>query len=295
MRDIITQDRRTSDLIELAKTVATSRAHILIQGERGTGKALLARHIHKWSSRSNQLFIALSCKKRTSVEIVQELIEQPIPVGCTVFLEEIGLLDMETQSKILALIEDPAKNIRLYASTSQGLSEMTKRGLFSEALFSKLQSVLLNLPPLRERKGDVKVLVDYLVPRLATRAGKKITSVEESVIQYFETLNFSGNLDELQTKVEAMIANCSTNVLCIKDLGQSSQPVASVQGASAASGDQVMSWMPGATLNEIEKNVIIDALKYHGGNRTHTAKALGISIRTLRNKLAEYRKIGIYA
>ncbi|OFZ01815.1 MAG: hypothetical protein A2Z97_07820 [Bdellovibrionales bacterium GWB1_52_6] len=319
MSDIITADRRMSEVIQLAKTVAQSKATVLIQGESGTGKELVASLIHEHSTRVNRPFVAINC-----AAIPENLLESELfgyergaftgavsskagkfefANGGTLLLDEISEMDIRLQAKLLRVIQQGEVDrnggrkpipvdVRIVATTNRNLGECVKQGSFREDLFYRLNVVNLTLPPLRERVGDVKILSSHLMAEFSTKNSKTITGFSAEALGVLETHIWPGNVRELINVIERSVITApgdTINVqdLCIERRDLTGQLTASLQEKADKS------WNPGQTLNDIERNVILEALNYHQGNRTHTAKALGISIRTLRNKLAEYRVLGI--
>jgi DNA-binding NtrC family response regulator len=151
--------------------------------------------------------------------------------------------------------------------------------------------VNLTLPPLRERIGDVRLLAERFVEFYSRKDGIKFRKISDEAMRMMESHSWPGNVRELENVVERAVITASDGLVAPKDIVIEQRNVA--LAAAAASELEKANWAPGRTLDDIERNVILEALSYHNGNRTHTARALGISIRTLRNKLAEYRKMGI--
>ncbi len=325
MTEIITNDRRMKELMQLARTVAGSKATVLIQGESGTGKELMASLVHENSTRSSRPFVAINC-----AAIPENLLESELfgyergaftgavsskagkfefANGGTLLLDEISEMDIRLQAKLLRVIQEGEVDriggrkpvpvdVRLIATTNRNLAECVKAGTFREDLFYRLNVVNLTLPPLRERIGDVRVVSQHFLASYAQKNQKPLTGFSPEAMGMLESHIWPGNLRELENVIERAVITAQGGLIATADIyierREISQTIAVDQnGQSADSIDR--NWTPGQTLNDIERNVILDALKYHKGNRTHTAKALGISIRTLRNKLAEYRLMGINA
>jgi two-component system response regulator FlrC len=323
MREIITTDRRMRDLVTLAKTVAQSKATVLIQGESGTGKELIAHLVHQSSSRAARPFIAINCAAIPENLLESELFGHErgaftgavsskagkfeLANGGTLLLDEISEMDIRLQAKLLRVIQEGEVDriggrrpvpvdVRIIATTNRNLADCVKDGTFREDLFYRLNVVNLTPPPLRERVGDVRVLAQSFIQNFANRSGKRLQAISPEAMQVLEAHNWPGNVRELENTLERSVITAAGDVLLASDVHfqNSSSDGAVSLAAAEAQMNASLGWMPGTTLNDIERNVILDALKYHSGNRTHTAKALGISIRTLRNKLAEYRMIGIH-
>ncbi|MFZ9596409.1 MAG: sigma-54 interaction domain-containing protein [Bdellovibrionia bacterium] len=340
MTEIITSDRRMLDIIQLAKTVAPSKATIMIQGESGTGKELMARLLHENSSRVLKPFVAINC-----AAIPENLLESELfgyergsftganmskpgkfenANGGTLFLDEISEMEIHLQAKLLRAIQQGEVDriggrkpipvdVRIIATTNRDLSDCVRKGSFREDLFYRLNVVNLTLPPLRERMGDIRILANRFLEMNNRTNHKSIQGFSADGLAVLEAHQWPGNIRELENVVERAVITTQSDWITGRDItierregrmdlasrwavGQS-QDATQGQGGldiAAQGSSQSSSWLPGSTLDDIERSVIIAALAYHQGNRTHTAKSLGISIRTLRNKIADYKKIGIY-
>lgn len=320
MTEIMTGDRRMKELIGLAKTVATSKATVLIQGESGTGKELMASLIHENSTRGSKPFVALNC-----AAIPENLLESELfgyergaftgavtskagkfefANGGTILLDEISEMDIRLQAKLLRVIQEGEVDriggrrpipvdVRIIATTNRNLAECVKDGTFREDLFYRLNVVNLTLPPLRERIGDVRILSSFFMGIYAEKNGKPVTQISDAAISLLDSHTWPGNVRELENVVERAVITAQ-GLVEEKDIALERRSI-SLSNDADLSDSKALNWMPGQTLDDIERGVILEALTYHQGNRTHTAKALGISIRTLRNKLADYRRLGIHA
>lgn len=331
MTEIVTADRRMRELIQLAKTVAQSKATVLIQGESGTGKELMASLVHENSTRANRPFVAINC-----AAIPENLLESELfgyergsftgavsskagkfefANGGTLLLDEISEMDVRLQAKLLRVIQEGEVDriggrkpipvdVRIIATTNRNLADCVKEGSFREDLYYRLNVVNLTIPPLRERVGDVRLLSSHFMRAYSERNGKSVNGISPDALSALESHEWPGNVRELENVMERAVITAQGGQISSQDVALKSD-MSFGAGAMAAGaplmvvptkeGVQLVGapWSPGQTLNDIERSVILNALQYHQGNRTHTAKALGISIRTLRNKLAEYRTIGI--
>jgi len=317
MTEIITNDRRMKEIIQLARTVAQSKATVLIQGESGTGKELMASLIHESSARAQKPFVAINC-----AAIPENLLESELfgyergaftgavnskagkfefANGGTILLDEISEMDLRLQAKLLRVIQEgevdrlggrkPIQvDVRIIATTNRNLSDCVREGTFREDLFYRLNVVNLTLPPLRERTGDVTLIANKLLQQFAMKNSRQITGFSPDALAVLASHNWAGNIRELENVMERAALTAVGAMVLASDLKIERQ--SRMQETQATVLD-LSGWTPGRTLDQIEKNVILDALKFHQGNRTHTAKSLGISIRTLRNKLADYRRDGI--
>ncbi len=318
--DIITEDRRMREIIQLAKTVASSKATVMIQGESGTGKELVACLIHEHSTRAARPFVAINC-----AAIPENLLESELfgyergaftgavtskagkfefANGGTILLDEISEMDVRLQAKLLRVIQESEVDriggrkpipvdVRIIATSNRNLTECVKEGSFREDLFYRLNVVNLTLPPLRERLGDVKILARDFLVKMASKSGKNIQDFSVDAMNILEAHVWHGNIRELENVIERAALTAQGPLVLPQDIAIERRITAPSEAADELSMLD-RNWSPGQTLDQIEKNVILEALKYHKGNRTHTAKALGISIRTLRNKLADYRMTGIH-
>ncbi|MCM2277272.1 MAG: sigma-54 dependent transcriptional regulator [Oligoflexia bacterium] len=319
MSEIITADRRMRELIQLAKTVAQSKATVLIQGESGTGKELMASLVHENSTRAGRPFVAINC-----AAIPENLLESELfgyergaftgavtskagkfefANGGTILLDEISEMDIRLQAKLLRVIQEGEVDriggrrpvpvdVRIVATTNRNLGECVKEGSFREDLFYRLNVVNLTIPPLRERLGDVTLLSNHFMQAYSGRNGKQLAGFSTEALAMLESHAWPGNVRELENAIERAVITAKGSQVTAQDIAVERRQTDLLGAAAPARQD--LGWAPGRTLDDIERSVIIEALQYHQGNRTHTARALGISIRTLRNKLADYRKIGIH-
>lgn len=322
MIDIQTQDTRMKDITRLAETASQSKACVLVQGENGTGKGSIAKFVHERSPRSSAPFVTLNCAQQPEMLLETEIFgfekgafagtvsekrgkfEQAS--GGTLVLDDVSELTPKLQAKVLKVLETSAVerigsrtgvpvDVRIIAISNKNLADLVAQGKFSEALYYKLNGILLMVPPLRERMVDIKAIVSQLMGRIATRSGRRVSGITEEAVQKLATYGFPGNLRELEGVLEKAMMSAQDGVVRGSDIfvGQSSSAAHQGSGAHSLDWEAEAQWAPGRTLDQIERAVILKSLAFHNGNRTHTARELGISIRTLRNKLNEYRKAGI--
>ncbi len=319
---IVTNDRQLGDIMNLARTVAQSKATVLIQGESGTGKELIANLIHSSSNRANKPFIAINCAAIPENLLESELFgyergaftgavaakagKFELAHGGTILLDEISEMDIRLQAKLLRVIQESqvdriggrkptSIDVRIVATTNRNLSDCVREGSFREDLFYRLNVVNLTLPSLRDRTGDVKVLAESFIRYYAEKNGKGLSGISQEALSVLDMHTWPGNVRELENVIERAVITAQGMLIQSKDIVIERRVRSETISLSASltNGSDKNPWSPGETLNDIERMVILQALGYHQGNRTHTAKALGISIRTLRNKLAEYRVLGI--
>ena len=322
MGEIVTSDLRMKELLELARTVAQSKATVLIQGESGTGKELLAQLIHRASTRAAKPFLAINCAAIPENLLESELFgyERGAFTGAvtskagkfeiansgTLLLDEISEMDIRLQAKLLRVIQQGEVDriggkktipvdVRVMATTNKNLADCVKDKLFREDLFYRLNVVSLTLPPLRDRAGDVSQLAEHFLKQFSAKNGKAPGGFSAQALSLMQAYDWPGNIRELEHVIERAVITCKEPIIEARDIVIQKKSFnlqqAAIEAGMVASETP---WAPGTTLNDIERNVILAALQYHSGNRTHTARALGISIRTLRNKLSDYRKMGIH-
>jgi DNA-binding NtrC family response regulator len=305
-RRIIGQDPLTRKVLDLARKVAPSRSPILIQGETGTGKELIARHIHALSGRGEKPLVAVNCAALPEHLLESELFghEKGAFTGAvtrrlgkfelahrgSLLLDEISEMALGLQAKLLRVLQEGELDrlggqqsvpvdTRILATTNRNLEEMVGKNAFRQDLFYRLNVVRLVLPPLRERREDILPLARYIIEKscaLNNRPSKRLT-VEAEVALVAHP--WPGNVRELENTIERAVLLTEGDLLRPEELFEEGvehpEP-----GATPVSG---------LNLRDMEQRLIYTALDRHGGNRTHAAKALGISVRTLRNKLNEYR------
>ncbi len=322
MSGIITADRRMRDLIQLAKTVAQSKATILIQGESGTGKELMASLIHKSSNRRTRPFVAINCAAIPENLLESELFgyergaftgavsskagKFELANGGTLLLDEISEMDIRLQAKLLRVVQQSevdriggrrpiSVDVRLIATTNKNLSDCVKNGSFRDDLYYRINVVNFTLPVLKDRLGDIALLAEHFARIYGEKNGKGLNGLTPEAISKLNQYSWPGNVRELENVVERSVLTSKNIKIDASDISIDDQKPSAMSALGATDINmEKINWSPGQTLNDIERFVILEALDFHNGNRTHTARALGISIRTLRNKLADYRKIGIH-
>ncbi len=310
---IIGQSHTILDLIEQTKQVASSKATVLINGETGTGKELVARALHHLSPRKDHLFVPIHCAALSENLLESELFghERGAFTGAvkqrkgrfeladrgTLFLDEISEISPSIQVKLLRFLQEKefervggtetiSVDVRIVAATNMDLPQLVSEDKFREDLYYRLKVIVLNAPPLRERLDDIPLLVKAFVARFAKENGKGSLQISNEAIQLFKKYPWPGNIRELQGVTESMV------ILARGDRLEATDVPYEIRQApgSAASGESNPSFAPNATLAEIEKQKILDSLDRFGGNRTKTAEALGIGRRTLIRKLHDYEK-----
>jgi two-component system response regulator FlrC len=305
-RPIVTRDAAMLRLLEIADTVASSRAPVLIQGESGTGKELLARYLHERGVRRGRPFVALNCAALPRELLESELFGHErgaftgafarkmgkfeLASGGTLLLDEVSELETGLQAKLLRVLQEyeidrvggttPVPvDVRVVATSNRRLRDLVDAGRFREDLFYRLNVVPFAVPALRERKGDVGLLADHFLAGFATGRALRL---EDDARAWLEKHPWPGNVRELENALERAALLARDGIIRAADLDdQEVVPPRLGLGALA-----------GLTVREMERRLIVETLKRTRNNRTQAAKLLGISIRTLRNKLAEYRARG---
>jgi DNA-binding NtrC family response regulator len=310
-RPVVTEDSRMLQIIELAREAAASKATVLIQGESGTGKEVLARFIHSNSPRSSQPFVAVNCAAIPEGLLESELFghEKGAFTGAvnkqvgkfewahrgTILLDEISEMPLPLQAKLLRVLQEyeiervggrkpVSVDLRVIATTNRRLKDHMAAGKFREDLYYRLNVIPLTIPPLRERRGDIPALVEHFIRKHSRDGNQPLPRMSHDTIQHFLEYEWPGNIRELENMVERWLVLhqggfLTTNHLFLNEGAAALPP--------AALGKPTMS------VREMERALIMETLQATNGNRTQAAKILGISLRTLRNKLREYRSSAI--
>jgi DNA-binding NtrC family response regulator len=326
---LIHEDEAMTAVLRLADQVAGSEASILITGESGTGKEVLARYVHRKSHRAERPFISVNCAAIPDNLLESELFGHEKGAftgavarrigkfeeanGGTLLLDEISEMDARLQAKLLRAIQEreidrvgggkPVKvDIRIVATSNRDLADAVKRGTFREDLLYRLNVVNLRLPALRERQKDILALARHFAQKYAQANGAPFRPIAPATERLLLSHPWRGNVRELENTMHRSVllaqgAEISPEAIRLPDGTQVGGPVtgdlagpvkAAVETAQAATRSLV-----GRTVADVERDLILDTLDHCLGNRTHAANILGISIRTLRNKLREYGDAGL--
>ena len=295
-------------VFEVLRQVAATHATVLVLGPSGTGKELVAHALHNNSPRRDERFVALNCAAMNESLIESELFGHvkgaftgaltakeglfAAADGGTLFLDEIGDMPLGLQAKLLRVIEtrevvpvggnQPRKvDIRLVAATNQNLEEMVAAGTFREDLLFRLKVVSIELPALKDRPGDVPLLVDHFIHQFAEEHGRPIEGIDAEARTALMRHAWPGNVRELRNTIENMVLLSRENVLSLDDVPES---IRATQNATT-SGPAALA---GRSLEEVERDLIQANLEFVDGNRAKAAKILGIGERTLYRKIKEY-------
>jgi DNA-binding NtrC family response regulator len=294
-------------VFELVNKVAPSSASVVIGGESGTGKEVVARAIHGLSPRRDKPFVALNCSAIPATLIEAELFgaergaftgADQRRLGCfelahngTIFLDEIGELPSELQAKFLRVLEERKfrrlggrseveVDVRVLCASARDLREEVRLGRFREDLFFRLGVFSISLPPLKERREDVPLLVQHFIEKYNGETGKRVQGVSPAALAILRGYAWPGNIRELRNTVERAMILADGDVLTEEHLPPEMQP----GGAEAAA----LRLPLGLALDKVEKDYILASLQRNGGNKARTAELLGISEKTLYNKLHRY-------
>ena len=299
-------------VIERLKRIAPTNASVLIQGETGTGKELVAQAIHHNSPRKNRPFVGLNCAALSENILESELFGHvkgaftdastdrvgkfEYAHGGTMFLDEVGDMPLPTQIKLLRVLEsgeitrvgsnEPIKvNVRILSATNQNLEQAIGKGSFREDLYHRLKVVTIRLPTLRERSQDVPILIDHFMRLFAKQHGKHVKGMSPAARRKILAYAWPGNVRQLRNAVESMIVVDYDGLLDVDDLPEElADPEEPPVEPSTAS----LTKLVGKPLQELERLFIAETLRVTGGNREEAAKMLGIGERTLYRKIKEY-------
>jgi DNA-binding NtrC family response regulator len=320
-------------VLALAKQVAPSKATVLISGESGTGKEMFARFIHAHSGRESAPFVAVNCaalpehlleselfgheKGSFTGAISRKLGKFELATGGTLLLDEISEMALALQAKLLRAlqegeidrvggVETVKVDVRVLATTNRNLEQSVEKGEFRQDLFYRLNVIPLRLPPLAQRGDDVLVLADFFIRRFSREYGLGVLRLSDEARDWLLAHDWPGNVRELQNLMERAVLLAGAGPIRSMHFlldGQEWSPEINEEGEAAAPGALPMPSATSAvtidadgripTIQEMEMHLIIKSLDKTAGNRTKASELLGISVRTLRNKLGEYRKIGL--
>ncbi len=314
-RAIVSQDPRMAAVLKLADQVAPSDATLLVVGESGTGKELLARYLHDKSRRAQGRFVAINC-----AAIPENLLESELfgyekgaftgavarrigkfeeASGGTLLLDEISELDPRLQSKLLRAIQEreidriggtrPIKvDVRIIATSNRNMEDEVAKGNFREDLYFRLNVMKLEIPALRERPVDIAILARHFIRKYAKANGVKPLPLSADAKRALLAHPWPGNVRELENAMHRAVLLADGESISPEAIRLGGPGVTAHAGAEGGSDGG----MVGRTVSAVERDLIIDTVQHCLGNRTHAANILGISIRTLRNKLKQYNEQG---
>ncbi|MGW9331998.1 sigma-54-dependent transcriptional regulator FlbD [Bosea sp. NPDC055594] len=323
---LIWRDPAMERVVQLANQIARSDAPVLVTGESGTGKEMIAQHLHRQSLRKDRPFVAVNCaaipdnlleselfgheKGAFTGAIARRIGKFEEANGGTLLLDEISEMDVRLQAKLLRALQErmidrvggtqPVKvDLRIIATSNRNLGDAVRDGSFREDLFYRLNVVHLRLPALRERPGDILALADHFARKYAELNGLPQRPIAAEARKLLLGNGWRGNVRELENTVHRAVllaqgVEIGADAMLTPE-GETLGPATGrdVASRAAQTAEAVTRGLVGRTVADVERDLILDTLDHCLGNRTHAAKILGISIRTLRNKLGEYVSAGI--
>jgi DNA-binding NtrC family response regulator len=297
-------------VFEIVDQVAPSRATVLLTGESGTGKELVANAIHQRSPRASGPFIKLHCAALAESLLESELFGHErgsftgamarkdgrfsLADGGTLFLDEIGEISQSVQVKLLRFLQEREfervggtqtihVDVRVIAATNRNLTEEVAKGRFREDLYYRLNVVGLEMPPLRDRRGDIPALAKFFLDKYSKANAKTLEELTPSTLEMLVAYDWPGNVRELENAIERAVVLTPGNQIEPRSLPSTVRPATS----AAVSGMPVI---PGATMAELERHAILETMKATGGSTSKAAEMLGISARTIQYRLHEYNE-----
>jgi two-component system response regulator HydG len=298
-------------IFEILRRVAPTSISVLIQGESGTGKELLARAIHDNSNRWNKRFVPINCAGFTETLLESELFGHvkgsftgaaadrkglfEIADKGTLFLDEIGDMPLNMQAKLLRVIEDGVVvpvggnkpvvvDVRIISATNHDITKLVEEKKFRQDLFFRIKGVSVSVPPLRQRHEDIPMFADFFLKEATAETGLKVTGIADAAMNVLTSFDWPGNIRQLRNAIRTMVVLCDRDKLDVHDLPPEIHHIRQLPGQTRATAAD----FGGLSLNEIEKQAIIDTLAKTGNSRQLAAKLLGIGERTLYRKIKEY-------
>jgi DNA-binding NtrC family response regulator len=305
--EIIGKSKPMQDIFNQLRMVAPTNANVLIYGETGTGKELVARAIHSNSLRKDKPFIPINCSALSKDLLESELfghekgaftgaIKQrqgafELANGGTLLLDEVSEMAIEIQAKFLRVIEsqqfrrlggevDVSVDVRIIASTNRNLEQDVESGKFRRDLYYRLRVVSVNLPPLRQRREDIPFLVSDFIDELSNRNGRIVSSIDHEALNKLISYEWPGNVRELKNCIESMVVMAKSQTLGMDDLPESIRNISSSEGRPS---EQI-----GMSIDDAEKEAIKKALESTNWNKTQAADVLKMGLRTLHRKIKKY-------
>ena len=297
-------------IFEVLKRVAPTNISVLIEGQSGTGKELLARAIHNNSPRRGKPFRPINCAGLTETLLESELFGHvkgaftgagsdrkglfEVADKGTMLLDEIGDMPLNMQAKLLRVIEDgvvipvgsnkpTVVDVRIISATNHDLTKLIEEKKFRQDLYFRIKGINITLPTLRDKAEDIPWLVEYFLKEAAAEIGSKVTGITDAAMSVLMSYDWPGNIRQLKNSIRTMVVMCDRDKLDVADI-----PPEIHQVRQLAPGRGAASSLAGVSLNELERQAIVDTLARMQGNREKAAKILGIGERTLYRKIKEY-------
>ncbi len=307
MGELIGKSPGMKAIFDLVQRVAQANANVLITGESGTGKQLIARAVHNTSARANQPFIVFNCTALPEVLVEEELFGHSVNGSLntnaekkglfeeashgTLYIDEISHLDISTQTKLLKVMQEKKYktlgdnaikdfNVRIIASTQKDLKESIKNGHFREDLYYRLAVIPIVVPPLRHRREDIPLLAHYFLKKASAANGSRVSGFSQAALQKLVNLRWDGNVRELESMIEGMAIIATHSTIQVQDI-----PTAEQTQAEHFFGQSTQDF---PTVEQLEKRYIQLILEKTGGRKEKAAQILGINRRTLYRKEREY-------
>jgi two-component system NtrC family response regulator len=307
---VISNSPKMEEVISVAARVAESKATVLITGENGTGKEVLAKSIHFISPRKNKPFIVVNIPALSETLLESELFGHEkgaftgadsmkkgrfeLADGGTIFLDEIGDMSVSTQVKLLRVLQEQQIervgsgetmdiDVRIIAATNRNLEEKIKDGTFREDLYYRLNIVFIKIPPLRERKEDILPLIEFFMDKYAKENKKEKIEISKDAADYLLKYSYPGNVRELENIIERAVVLARGSMITLNDLPMTVKGLSEENQFPDSEGGPLTD-----QVEALEKKLIYDALRQAGGNQTKAGKILGLSERNLRYKLKKY-------
>lgn len=305
-------DEKMCRIRDIIQQIANTNVPVLITGESGTGKEVVAQAIHRASNRQDKPFVAVNCAAIPSPLLESELFghekgsftsahqrhvgkfEQAM--GGTLLLDEVTEIEVPLQAKLLRVLQEKQiervggsgpidVDVRIIATTNRDIVSNVAQGMFRKDLYYRLYVIQIEIPPLRERQKDITVLAEHFLRMYAQQAGRADLRISAEAMRKLVAYPWPGNVRELQNVIQRVVLLAQSSVITGDTLP--------LEGEKPADELNWVKHLPiGRPMKDIETQFILETLKYHHGNRTHAAKTLGISLRTLRNKINEFHAEG---
>ena len=309
-KKIIGNSKKMMDVFTTVEKIGPTNATVLITGESGTGKELIANAVHSQSTRKNKAYIRVNCGAIPENLLESELFgyEKGAFTGAqnrklgrfdraqegTLFLDEIGELSLGLQVKLLRVLQEKEfervggtevikTDVRIIAATNKNLDKMVEEGSFREDLLYRLKVIPIEIPPLRERKEDIPLLIEFFIDKYSKELNKENIYVEEDILDILFEYEYPGNIRELQNIIERMVLLASDGHITMELM-----PKEVIKGAFSSKKDIYILQSDGISLEEIEKSFVRQALEMSKGNQTHAAKLLGISGHALIYRIEKF-------
>jgi DNA-binding NtrC family response regulator len=315
--EIVSVSPEMDKVKKLILKIAKSNSNVLIRGESGTGKELIARAIHKNSPRTDEVFQAVNCAAINENLLESELFGHEkgsftgavgekkglfeVADGGSLFLDEIGELDISLQAKLLRALQERQirrvggtreinVDVRVVAATNRDLLKMSQDGRFREDLYYRLNVLSIEIPPLRERRSDIPVLIDYFIKKHTRNSQTKVTGLDSQAKKFLLEYNYPGNVRQLESALERAVLLAESETISLEDLPPEMQRTEAPggPGGGAAAGDLFKLPAAGINFEEVERGLIMQAMERTDHNITKAAKLLGLTFRTLQYRLEKF-------